>query len=54
MCDLVCDTPSAFAQHVLAKHYETAQRHLRAATLETWEATTLELANLMAQKINQS
>ncbi len=54
MCDLVCDTPSAFAQHVLAKHYETAQRHLRAATLETWEATTLELANLMARKINQS
>jgi glutamate synthase domain-containing protein 3 len=54
MCDFVGTTPTAFAQHVLERHYETAQRHLRAATLETWEATTMELANLMAQKVNQN
>jgi hypothetical protein len=37
----------------MEKHFGDAQHHLRTHTLENWAATTMELANLMAQKTDQ-
>ncbi len=52
-CDFVAATPHDFARHAMEKHFGDAQHHLRAHTLENWATTTMELANLMAQKTDQ-
>jgi hypothetical protein len=39
--------------HAMEKHFGDMQRHLLTHTPENWAATTMEIANILAQKTAQ-